>query len=108
MAKAIQRLVKEGLKPVSEVNEAGPSVLHVEKAHFRPGKEIKSFKPNDRGRPADAAFKPNTSNPLASIKGKKAIARNRAALSIRASTDEGDRYSWYTIVTKRTRKKLER
>ena len=48
MAKAIQQLVKESLKPVSEVNEAGPSVLHVEKAHFRPGKEIKSLKPNNR------------------------------------------------------------
>nr|POE96114.1 hypothetical protein CFP56_23485 [Quercus suber] len=67
-----------------------PSGLSVEKAHSRPGKELKYFKPNDRGRQANAAFKPNTYNPLASVKGKKGIARNREALSIRASTDEGD------------------
>ena len=90
VAKTVQCLVKEGLKPVNEVNETGPSVLHVKKAHSRPGKEIKAFKPNDRGRPADVAFKPNTPNPLASVKGKKGIARNRAALFIRASADEGD------------------
>ena len=88
--KAVQCLVKEGLKLVNEVSEASPSVLHVEKAHSRPGKEINSFKPNDIGRPADATFKPNMSNPLASVKCKKGIAQNRAALSIRASADEGD------------------
>nr|POF09647.1 uncharacterized protein CFP56_10828 [Quercus suber] len=90
VAKAVQRLAREGLKPDNDGNEAGPSVLHVEKILSRPGKEKKSLKPNDRGRPAEAAFKPNTFNPLASVKGKKGVARNRATLSIRASPDKGE------------------
>ena len=37
-----------------------------------------------------AAFKPNTFNPLASVKGRKGVAQNRAALSIRACADKGE------------------
>lgn len=54
--------MKEGPKTVNESNKAGPSVLHIEKVHFRPGKKVNSFKPNDSGRPFDAISKPNTSN----------------------------------------------
>ena len=81
VAKAVQRLAKEGLKPEKDGNEAGLSVLHIEKSPARPGKGKKSLKPND---------KPNTLNPLASVKGKKSVARNRAVHSISASAVKGE------------------
>nr|POE66537.1 hypothetical protein CFP56_18794 [Quercus suber] len=74
---AIQCLVKERLKPAIEVKVTGPSLLHIEKDEFRPGKEANSFKPNDIGSPAGVMLKPNKSNPLASVKGKKGKARNK-------------------------------
>ena len=84
--------MKESPKPLNEVKVAGPSVRYVEKDHPRPGKEIKSLKPKPivRSRSADVGVKPNSSSAIASVKAKKGVARNRAALFIRASADEGD------------------
>ena len=76
--------MKEGPKQVNESNEASLSALHFEKVYFRPGNMVNSFKPNDR----DAFIKPITSNPQASIKVKKGIARNRASHFIRAYASE--------------------
>lgn len=71
VANVVQHLVKDGLKQVNESNEAGPSALQIENVPFRPGKEVTSFKANDRDRPSNARLKPNMSNPQASVKGKK-------------------------------------
>lgn len=54
IANVVQHLVKDGLKQVNESNEAGPSALQIENVPFRPGKEVTSFKANDRDRPSNA------------------------------------------------------
>ena len=80
--------MKESPKPLNEVKVAGPSVRYVEKDHPRPGKEIKSLKPKPivRSKSVDVGVKPNSSSAIASVKAKKGVARNRAALSNRSST----------------------
>ena len=91
VADAIQRLVKESPKALNEANEAGPSAMYVEKGHPKPRKKMNSLKPKPivRSRSADIDVKPNSSKSIVSVKAKKGVARNKAALSNRSSTDEG-------------------
>ena len=78
VANVVQHIVKEGPKPVSELKEAGLSIVQ----------SNISLKPSDR----KTAIKSSKPNPQASVKGKKGLARNRAlqssSQSIRASAGE--------------------
>ena len=74
VAGVVQRIIKEGTNQDRKVIEARPGSS--EKLRFRIGKEVSDTKP----------IKPNMQ---ASVKNKKALARNRVALSTQVSAAEG-------------------
>lgn len=76
VASVIQHLVKESTIQACNAIEASLGRFQVEKLRFRPGKEIVDTKP----------IKPN---PQASVKGKKAFARNRASFTTQSGATEG-------------------
>ena len=76
VASVVQHLVKEGTNQAYNAIEASPGSFQVEKPRFRPEKEIVDTKAN----------KPNSQ---ASVKGKKAIACNRASLTTQSGATKG-------------------